>query len=78
MMPRFFPSQGSPPGELKVFDFLKDSKLTEDWFVLHSLDLANHTSQISGEADFVIIVPEHGILVLEVKSHDFIKYERRQ
>ena len=76
MMPRFISAKSSPPGELEVFHLLQESKLTEDWFVLHSLDLANHTNQISGEADFVIIAPGHGVLVLEVKSHKFVKYER--
>jgi DNA polymerase III delta prime subunit len=75
MMPRFISSANSPPGELKVFNALKDCPLAKDWIVLHSLDLANHTTQISGEADFVIIVPDLGILVLEVKSHKYIKYE---
>ena len=75
MMPRFISSEGSPPGELKVFNSLNDCPLAKDWIVLHSLDLANHTSQISGEADFVIIVPALGTLVLEVKSHKYIKYE---
>ena len=75
MMPRFISSAGSPPGELKVFNSLKDCPLAKDWIVLHSLDLANHTSQISGEADFVIIIPALGTLVLEVKSHKYIKYE---
>jgi hypothetical protein len=55
-------------GEREIFTRLKDSPETTDWIVLHSLDLANHVRRISGEADFVVIVPSKGILCLEVKA----------
>ena len=56
------------PGEREVFQRFKESTNTSDWIVLHSLDIANHVKQVSGEADFVIIVPSLGILCLEVKA----------
>ena len=61
MMPGLFPLPDHRR-ELKVFNSLKDCPLAKDWIVLHSLDLANHTSQISGEADFVIIIPALALL----------------
>lgn len=68
MIPSICP-EASPPGEKQLFRRLRDDPDTEGWYVLHGLDLAQHTTQMSGEADFVVIVPEYGILVIEVKSH---------
>jgi len=59
----------APPGERELFRRLRDDPDTKDWIVLHSLDLARHVCNVSGEADFVVVVPGHGILVVEVKSH---------
>lgn len=41
----------------------------EHWTVLHSLGIAQHERQVEGEADFVIVAPDAGLLVIEVKSH---------
>lgn len=68
MMPAFCPSD-SPPGEKSVYTALQQNSDTSDWIVLHSLGIANHVRQVEGEADFVVIVPDAGILVIEVKSH---------
>lgn len=68
MIPAFC-AEAAPPGEKAVFAALRDSPHTDDWTVLHSLGIANHERQVEGEADFVIIVPNLGILVVEVKSH---------
>lgn len=67
-----FPSEifsGCPSlGEREVFERLKESSNTADWIVLHSLDIAHHVRQVSGEADFVVIIPSKGVLCLEVKA----------
>jgi hypothetical protein len=55
-------------GETEVFTRLKNDPDTANWIVLHSLDVAEHRSQISGEIDFVVIVPGKGILCIEVKA----------
>ena len=68
MMPAFCPIDAAP-GEQAVYEALASSPGTEGWIVLHSLAIANHVRQIEGEADFVVIVPSHGILILEIKSH---------
>jgi hypothetical protein len=60
------------PGEIEIFKKLKDDPETKNWIVLHSLDVAHHRSQISGEIDFVIIVPSKGVLCLEVKAHNHV------
>jgi hypothetical protein len=61
----------APPGEHAVFAALRDAP--DDWVVLHSLKIAKHVSQVQGEADFVVVAPGHGVLVIEVKSHESIE-----
>jgi hypothetical protein len=68
MMPAFCPDD-APPGEKAVYAALRDANGTDDWSVLHSLGIANPVEKVQGEADFVVIVPDIGILVIEVKSH---------
>lgn len=71
-MAKMYPStcpHDVPPGEAELFRRLKDDPDTSDWIVLHSLDLARHIRNVAGEADFVVVVPSQGILVVEVKSH---------
>lgn len=52
-----------------MFEALSADTDTDDWIVLHSLGIAEHVRQVEGEADFVVIVPHRGVLVVEVKSH---------
>lgn len=61
--------QDAAPGERALFRALAEAPGTVNWVVLHSLWLAEHVRQVEGEADFVVIVPDTGILVIEVKSH---------
>lgn len=71
MMPPYCPDD-APPGEKALYAALSSSNETSDWVVLHSLGIAEHVRQVEGEADFVILVPNKGILVVEVKSHQSI------
>ncbi|RKF27962.1 nuclease [Micromonospora globbae] len=71
MMPAYCP-EGSPPGERALYAALQSADGTNDWFVLHSLGIADHVRHVEGEADFVVIVPGRGVLVVEVKSHHVI------
>lgn len=68
MMPGFCPAD-APPGEKTIYASLLKSRDTDDWIVLHSLGIADHVRQVEGEADFVVIIPNTGVLVIEVKSH---------
>jgi hypothetical protein len=72
MIPPVLPAT-APPGEREVFRRLSDDPDARDWLALHSLDIPNHVSQVSGEADFVIIVPGAGVVVIEVKSHASVR-----
>lgn len=60
---------GTSPGEVLVFDALRNPSAGAGWTVLHSLHLPEHVRQIEGEADFVVLMPGLGILCVEVKSH---------
>ena len=68
MMPAYCPDN-APPGERALYDALATDPSTDGWIVLHSLAIAEHVRQVEGEADFVVIVPTRGVLVIEVKSH---------
>lgn len=71
-MARMIPASISPEcksgGEREIFRRLRDSKETSDWIILHSLDVASHRKQVSGEIDFLIIIPSKGVLCVEVKA----------
>lgn len=68
LMPAYCP-ESAPPGEQALYAALAAGADTHGWIVLHSLGIADHVRQVEGEADFVVIVPEKGVLVIEVKSH---------
>lgn len=75
MIPSTLTSDTVSPGEVDIFYALKDSPETKGWVVLHSLDIAKHISQVSGEADFVVMVPGLGVLCLEVKACQSLRRE---
>lgn len=62
-------------GEREIALRLQNDPATEGWAVLHSLDVADHRSQVAGECDFVIIVPSKGVLCLEVKGCRSLKVD---
>ncbi len=78
MMPPYISPACASPGEQEIFRRLKNDRETRAWVVLHSLDIANHVRQVSGEADFVIIIPEKGVLCLEVKACSSLRRENGQ
>ncbi len=55
-------------GEKLILNALASSSETEGWIVLHSLDILHNEYRTQGEADFVILIPGYGVLVLEVKD----------
>ncbi|HEX4401009.1 MAG TPA: NERD domain-containing protein [Galbitalea sp.] len=63
----------APPGEKALFEKLRDAPGTGDWVAFHSLNIAKHLFQVEGEADFVVIAPGIGLLVIEVKSHERVE-----
>ena len=64
------------PGEQKLFTYFKESPKTEGWVVLHSLHIARHISKTKGEADFVVLIPNVGIAIIEVKAHQEVRIKQ--
>jgi hypothetical protein len=58
----------SSDGELELFRLLKQDPVTTHWTIVHSLCIAEHPTQYSGEIDFIVIVPQLGVLCIEVKA----------
>lgn len=58
----------SSDGELELFQKLHADPVARTWTVVHSLCIAEHPRQQSGETDFVVLVPGKGVLFLEVKA----------
>lgn len=74
LIPPLFPA-GAAPGEQSVYRELAEDTTTDDWIVLHSLNIAEHVRNPEGEADFVVVAPDLGILVIEVKSHEHFTFD---
>jgi hypothetical protein len=55
-------------GEARVFQELKDAPSSRDWIVFHSLALSSAYTGRYGEIDFVILIPDKGIVCVEVKG----------
>jgi hypothetical protein len=73
--PSTYDEANTSPGELRLFTALSNETGSPNWLVLHSLEIAQLRHRPQGEADFVILAPGHGILVLEVKAHQHIAYD---
>lgn len=74
LIPPFFPQEAAP-GEQSVYRKLAEDQTTNDWIILHSLNIAEHVRNPEGEADFVVIAPDLGLLVIEVKSHEHFTFD---
>lgn len=59
-----------PKGERQLFAKLRDDPRTRDWIVFHSFDIRRHVVRSEGEADVLIVVPDQGVLCVEVKGCD--------
>jgi len=68
MIPPYIPRGYRSIPEIHLFYMLRDAEGTDSWTVLHSLDIARHRSRVSGEIDFLVIVPGQGVLCIEVKG----------
>ena len=62
------PVQKMQRGERMVYDAM--ASLPADWVVFHSCkeDYMDGSYYVHYEADFVVLVPERGIVVIEVKD----------
>ena len=70
-MARFMPSaidDGASGAERSVWNAL--SALNDDWTIHHSVEWVGERDGVpdDGEADFVLVHPDHGVIVMEVKG----------
>jgi Nuclease-related domain/PhoH-like protein len=70
LSPPYIDKDCKSTGERMIFDMLKKDSFTEDWIVLHSLNLSQHTKRLYGEIDFLLLIPKAGVFVMEVKGGD--------
>lgn len=70
-----YPREGANASERRVFDAIESIQGHDDWIAIHSLGIGRHTSALHGEADFVVLAPGRGILVIEVKSPAYVEYK---
>lgn len=70
LSPPYIDKDCKSTGERMIFDMLKKDSFTEDWIVLHSLNLSRHTKRLYGEIDFLLLIPNAGVFVMEVKGGD--------
>ena len=74
MIPNSVSSDTRSEAEKKLFMKMVEMEGADDWYVLHSVGIANHPTQSQGEADFVVIIPGEGVFTLEVKGGE-ISYD---
>ena len=70
-----YPREGANTSERKVFNALESIQGHDDWVAIHSLGIGRHASAFQGEADFIVLAPDRGILVIEVKSPAYVEYK---
>ena len=70
MIPPYIDNKCKSSGEKQLFNVFRNSAFTKDWIILHSLNLANHSKRLYGEIDFLLLIPQGGIYVMEVKGGD--------
>jgi hypothetical protein len=58
----------TPRSEQRVFSLLQNDPQTDDWVVLHSLNIKQSGTRPYGEVDFVVLIPGAGVFCLEVKG----------
>ena len=69
LIPREIPKTvKAPRGERDLFELFREVEGADDWNILHSYRLSKHQSKVEGEIDFVLVIPEFGIVCIEVKS----------
>ncbi|MGV9768308.1 NERD domain-containing protein [Microbacterium sp. NPDC003461] len=68
------PRSGANGSERRVFDAFAGARGIDDWVVIHGLQIRRHVGQFQGEADFIVIVPGRGIVVIEAKSPEYVEY----
>ena len=75
--PPFFGKENPSSGEKLVFEKFKDGDSFSDWSIFHSYYVKEHHSKKWGEIDYLCIIPNYGVVCLEVKAHKKIEVKDR-
>lgn len=78
MIPPNLPKDCKSPGERVMFYKFKEDPNTKEWVVLHSLGVSDHPTKLESEIDFIAIIPNEGILIIEVKSGKVVTRDQGQ
>ena len=76
MIPLRYDPNNCTKGEGILFDRFNKSKNTDNCYIMHSYLLQDHRNQKYGEIDFLILAPNYGIFIIEVKSSHTIKVNK--
>lgn len=68
------PKQNSNASERALFSAIEGITDRPGWSAIHSLSLTDNLFTISGESDFVVLIPGKGIVVIEAKSPNYVEY----
>ena len=68
MIPARIDDSVESSAERRIFELLQTDPDSGGWTVLHSVGLARRPTGPYGEIDFVVLIPNEGILCLEVKG----------
>ncbi|MDB3999136.1 AAA family ATPase [Litorivicinus sp.] len=68
MIPSTIVKTKTPSGERNLYKKLQMAKGTEGWIALHSFDLVRHETKAESEIDMILIIPDAGVLFIEVKD----------
>jgi hypothetical protein len=55
-------------GETLIINALREDEKHHEMHIYHSVKIAMSDERIEGEADFVVLIPDKGIVVVEVKG----------
>lgn len=77
MIPKRIDPKNPSLGEIEFFKRISQEEDIPDWTILHSLNIApnHHQTRIMGEIDFLAIIPNLGMIAIEIKAHREIKVE---
>lgn len=70
-----YPRAGANFSEKQLFSAFEAVQDRLDWTVIHSLSLGQNLAALTGEADFVVIAPGLGMLIIEAKSPKYAEYK---
>ena len=65
------PPAGTPKSELTVHRILSQPGILHGWTIIHSSSHVNPDRNLPREIDFLALVPQYGMLCIEVKGGEF-------